>query len=98
MTCSQISSILKTEVKKHLVSLSPNIFGFVYFSTKGSYHILLNKNISEEQRKKVLIHEYKHLLVDLSPGAYIIGLDLQKHKLEKETCSLTNKIFNMINN
>ncbi|MGM0410524.1 MAG: hypothetical protein ACQEQF_07130 [Bacillota bacterium] len=98
MTCKKLSSILKTEVKKHLVSLSPNIFGFVYFSSKGTYHILLNKNISEKQRKKVLIHEYKHLLIDLSPGAYIIGLDLQKHKLEKETCFWTNKIFNMFYN
>ena len=86
------------KVNKHLVSLGPNIFGFIYYSSKGEYHILINKDISEKHRKKVLIHELKHLLVDLSPGLYIVGLDMYKHKLEKDTCFWTKKFYNMLYN
>ncbi|HKL74511.1 MAG TPA: hypothetical protein VJ881_00465 [Halanaerobiales bacterium] len=96
MTCKEASALVGTEVKKHLVSLGPGIWGMLYYSSKGKYHILINKNLNEKKRKKALIHELKHLIVDLKPGLYVIGFGAQKDKMEMNTNFWANKFHNIL--
>ena len=96
MTCKDVSALVGTEVKKHLVSLGPGIWGMLYYSSKGKYHILINKNLNKKKRKKALIHELKHLIVDIKPGLYIIGMGAHKRNLEIETNFWADKFHNIL--
>ena len=96
MLCKEVSELIGTEVKKHLVSLGPGIWGMLYYSSRGKYHILINKNINKEKQKKAFIHELKHLIIDITPGLYIIELGAHKQRLERETCFWTNKFHNIL--
>ena len=58
-------------------SLSSNIYGYVYSSRKGNYHIILNGNLSFEAQCKTFAHELKHIANDMPSMGYIIGLDMQ---------------------
>jgi hypothetical protein len=67
------------------LNLPSSIYGFVYVSKKGNYHIILNGNINYETQCKVFLHEIKHIIADMPTIGYIIGLDMQQKKFENET-------------
>lgn len=59
-----------------------SIYGFVYVSKKGNYHIILNGNINYETQCSVFLHEIKHIIYDMPTIGYIIGLDMQHERFE----------------
>jgi hypothetical protein len=65
-------------------NLPSSIYGFVYVSRKGNYHIILNGNINYETQCCVFLHEIKHIIYDMPSIGYIIGLDMQKEDFENE--------------
>jgi hypothetical protein len=64
------------------LNLSSSIYGFVYVSKKGNYHIVLNGNINYETQCNVFLHEIKHIICDIPTIGYIIGLDMQHETFE----------------
>lgn len=67
---------------KIALNLPSSIYGFVYVSKKGNYHIILNGNINYETQCSVFLHEIKHIIVDMPTLGYIIGLDMQHEEFE----------------
>lgn len=63
-------------------NLPSSIYGFVYVSKKGNYHIILNGNINYETQCSVFLHEIKHIIYDMPTIGYIIGLDMQYEEFE----------------
>jgi hypothetical protein len=72
-------------------NLSSNIYGFVYVSRKGNYHIVLNGNINYETQCKVFLHEVKHITRDIPNIPYIIGIDMQAEEFEIEKIYSQNR-------
>ncbi|PRX21697.1 uncharacterized protein DUF955 [Orenia metallireducens] len=64
--------------------LGSELNGFVYRSNYGTYLIIVNKNISLELQREVLLHEIEHILYDMPEKSYTIGLDMQHSPLEKK--------------
>jgi hypothetical protein len=67
---------------KIALNLPSSIYGFVYVSKKGNYHIILNGNINYETQCSVFLHEIKHIVYDMPIIGYIIGLDMQHEAFE----------------
>jgi hypothetical protein len=63
-------------------NLPSSIYGFVYVSKKGNYHIILNGNINYETQCNIFLHEIKHIIYDMPTIGYIIGLDMQHEEFE----------------
>jgi hypothetical protein len=70
---------IRTKISLNLPS---SIYGFVYVSKKGNYHIVLNGNINYETQCSVFLHEIKHIIYDMPTIGYIIGLDMQHEEFE----------------
>lgn len=70
---------IKTSIAFNLCS---NIYGFVYTSRKGKYHIILNGNLSYETQCRTFVHEIKHIISDMPNMGYIIGVDMQHEPFE----------------
>jgi hypothetical protein len=69
---------------KIALNLPISIYGFVYVSKKGNFHIILNGNINYETQCNVFLHEIKHIIYDMPTIGYIIGLDMQHERFENE--------------
>jgi hypothetical protein len=67
---------------KIALNLPSSIYGFVYVSKKGNYHIILNGNINYETQCSVFLHEIKHIIMDMPTIGYIIGFDMQHKEFE----------------
>jgi hypothetical protein len=74
------------------LNLPSSIYGFVYVSKKGNYHIILNGNINYETQCSVFRHEIKHIIYDIPTIGYIIGLDMQHEEFEKDYNRLSSLI------
>ena len=72
---------IRTSISFNLCS---NIYGFVYLSRKGNYHIVLNGNISYETQCSTFVHELKHITTDMPTKGYFIGVDMQREPFELE--------------
>lgn len=72
------------------MNLYPDIYGFVYVSKRGNYHIILNGEINYETQCKVFLHEVKHIVKDLPTMNYIIGLDMLNYDFEKAADLISN--------
>jgi len=70
------------------MNLSPSIYGFVYVSKRGKYHIILNGDINYETQCRVFLHEIKHIIKDLPTMNYIIGMDMLHYEFEKDADSI----------
>jgi len=71
------------EIRIHMVSLHPGIYGYVYCSKKGTYHIFISKELSFQGRQETLIHEIHHIVEDMPKLTYFFGLDKQYKKFER---------------
>ncbi|SNY19163.1 hypothetical protein SAMN06265827_10574 [Orenia metallireducens] len=60
------------------------LWGFVFRSKYGTYHIALNDRLVPEIQRKVLNHEMNHIENDLPNEPYIIGIDCQHLDFEKK--------------
>jgi hypothetical protein len=67
------------------LNLPSSIYGFVYISKKGNYHIILNGKLNYETQCSVFLHEIKHIICDMPIIGYIVGLDMQHEKFEIST-------------
>lgn len=65
-------------------NLNSTVLGFVYFSKKGNYHLILNGNINYEAQCKTFVHEIKHISEDMPKIGYIVGLNMQYTYFESE--------------
>lgn len=85
MNLKDINRLIKTgDVRIHVITLPPGLYGFVYYSRKGKYHIFISEELSLPGRQEVLLHEIHHIVEDMSRIAYIFGLDMQWEQTEKE--------------
>ena len=88
MNLKIIDYMLKTdELKIHVISLPPRVYGFVYYSRKGRYHIFISEALSLQARQEVLRHEIHHIIVDMPKLTYFFGLDMQREPFEKSANS-----------
>lgn len=65
-----------------LYKLKPEILGFVYRSKKGNYHIVVSCRLDKQKQREVFLHEIKHIIFDFPRKPYIVGLDMQRTKIE----------------
>lgn len=65
-------------------NLGTNVYGFVYTSRRGKYHIILNGNLSYEVQCKTFIHEIKHIIVDMPTIGYVIGIDMKHDSFDSD--------------
>lgn len=66
------------------LKLVSSVYGFVYYSSFSNFYIIINKNLTLELQREVFCHEVKHILYDMPQKGYIIGLDMQYEKFEKQ--------------
>ena len=84
MNLKDINRLIKAgDVRIHVIKLSPGLYGFVYFSRKGKYHIFISEELSPPGQQEVLLHEIYHILEDMPRIAYIFGLDMQHETIEQ---------------
>jgi len=76
------------EIRIRIAKLEPEMLGMVYKSSRNNYYIVINKDITYELQQAVLIHEMRHIQRHMPENTYIIGLDMQHTKIEKEADSL----------
>ena len=75
--------MIKTgDIKIHVIGLPPGLYGFVYYSRKGKYHIFISDALAPQTRQEVLLHEIYHIMVDMPKHTYIFGLDMQWEEIE----------------
>lgn len=72
------------------------VWGIVYLSTRGTYHIGINDRLSPNIQTEVLNHELKHIKYDLPNQPYIIGFNMQYIKFEKEADLASNFLVAML--
>lgn len=65
-------------------NLESSVLGFVYFSRRGNYHLILNGNVNYETQCKTFVHEIKHITEDMPKMGYMIGLNMQYEYFEDE--------------
>ena len=63
-------------------AMSLCVWGFVYESTKGDIHIIINSKLSAELQEKVYLHELYHIRNDFKRNR-IIGIDMQHQEIER---------------
>lgn len=63
---------------------SSALWGVVYCSRLGNYHIILNRYLDPATRQQVFFHELKHIIEDLPTTTYFIGLDRQEYRINLE--------------
>lgn len=68
----------------NLVDMPGTVQGFIYISLKGEYHIVINDNLSSVMKRRILLHELKHIFEDFPKLGSVIGLDFQHIKFEDE--------------
>ena len=66
-----------------IVTLNLELWGFVYHSKYGEYLIAVNDRLSNNIQKEVFCHEVEHIFNDLPEHSYIIGVDMQHAKIER---------------
>jgi hypothetical protein len=69
-------------IRTSLAKLNPKTRGFVYESRKGTYYLILNKDLDYKIQCETFIHEIKHITEELPKSGYIIGLDMQYTEME----------------
>jgi hypothetical protein len=69
-------------IRTSIDNLPPEVYGFVYVSRKGNYHVVLNGSINAETQYRVFCHEVKHIVEDLPRMGYVIGLNMQREEFE----------------
>ncbi len=74
-------------------NLEASILGFVYYSRKGNYHLILNGNVNYVTQCKTFVHEIKHITQDMPKMGYMIGLDMQHTYFENEADSVAEGII-----
>lgn len=72
--------------------LSSLVYGFVYLSRLGSYHLIINGNMNYMAQKRTFIHEIKHIISDMPQIGYIIGIDMKHTPLEIEADKIAESI------
>lgn len=80
--------LIESNVRIHIVQLSAKVYGFVYRSRMGFYHIFINELISNENKLKVLVHELIHIKRDLPEKPYLVGINMQYEEFEKDVDSI----------
>ncbi|MDX9816376.1 MAG: hypothetical protein RBT06_05500 [Smithellaceae bacterium] len=84
--------IMSGDIKIHVTNLvPPKVYGFVYYSGKGRYHIFISEELSPRGRQEVLLHEIYHIMVDMPKRTYIIGLDMQWEEFERKACCIAKE-------
>jgi hypothetical protein len=63
----------------------------VYRCSFGCFHIGIEQNLASNIQEKVLKHELIHIKKHCPQTSYIIGLDMQHTKLEKEASIILSK-------
>ena len=81
------------DIKIHTAILPPGLYGFVYYSRKGRYHILISEELSPGAKYEVLLHEIHHIIEDMPRFTYAIGLDKQWGELEKRACCVARECY-----
>ncbi|TDO92295.1 hypothetical protein DFR79_106108 [Halanaerobium saccharolyticum] len=84
----------ENNIYQEFLSLSPRIYGFVYFSPFNNYYVIINKNITLELQKEVYLHEIEHILYDLPEVSYIVGVDMQHTEMENKADQFAKKKVN----
>ena len=79
-----------------IVNISSKIYGFIYVSRQGNIYIILNGNISYEMQRKALIHEFKHILIDVPKQSYFIGFNMQYEYIEKKADAIAKFMIRYI--
>lgn len=74
--------IMAGNIRMHTVNLPPGLYGYVYYSKKGRYHIFISDALAPQARQEVLLHEIYHIMVDMPKHTYIFGLDMQWEEIE----------------
>lgn len=72
------------DLRYHLVSIGPQVHGFIYRSKKGILHILADETLSPSARRETILHEAYHAANDMKPGDYVVGLNRLDCVKEKE--------------
>lgn len=69
------------------------LWGVVFLSKYGTYHIGLNDRLVPEIQRRVLDHELNHIENDLPNAAYIIGIDCQYLDFEKKADKISSALL-----
>lgn len=77
-------------------NLSCKVLGFVYYSRRGNYHLIINGNANSITQRKTFIHEIKHIIKDMPKTGYIIGLDMRHMSFELEADKVAEAVVKYI--
>lgn len=71
-------------IYQKILPLNPGIYGFVYLSSFQNYYVIINSNITLELQKEVFCHEVEHIMYDMPEMGYVIRIDMQYSKIERQ--------------
>lgn len=90
--------LLRTHgIRLHEISFKPELWGAVYISRKGIYHVFINSILPHGTKQKTFLHELKHIIFDAPKENYIIGMDMQYDTMETEADDFYKIAENMVN-
>lgn len=85
---SDIRELIRSKMLMyHIVPLGQGLAGFVYRSRKGRYHIFISSSLNEEAQRQVFFHEAWHVIVDMPRMPFVIGIDMQRNRVEVDADS-----------
>lgn len=98
-----VRSLLKQDIDVDELMRQYNIFtrlgdldgcvaAFVYRSKKDRFYIIISQHLSPEAQKEVLFHELRHIIEDMPPTGYILGMDLFRSPIEKKADAFLKEI------
>ncbi|MBO8161912.1 MAG: ImmA/IrrE family metallo-endopeptidase [Thermosipho sp. (in: Bacteria)] len=87
-----IEILAQHNIRLSFADLGPQTRGIVYTSRRGRHHVVLNSNLTYEQKQKTFLHELKHILEDFPKHNYIIGFNIQYQHIEKSADIFAEKI------
>jgi len=79
------------DIKIHVTGLPSGLYGFVYYSRKGRYHIFVSEDLSHRGQQEVLLHEIYHIVEDVPKFTYILGLDMLYERFECRACCVARE-------
>ena len=96
MICQYLLN-LGIKARVNYCNLNAELLGFVYYSKKHRYYIILNQNVTCQCQIETFFHEVAHIIQKEPAGNYIFNMDMQYSIIEKEADMFAENILNYVN-
>lgn len=83
-------------IRIYFSNIDDGLHAVVYYSSKGSYRILINDSLSFEYKQKAFLHEVKHIIDDMPKYTYAVCFDTNTNTVNRIEFAADNFANNFI--